>query len=227
MEGVYELVKYKPQFDPLRDHRVFSVAASDYSIYLLLRPLAATIAEETPGISLEIIQLHPESFTQLQQGELDLVFGRQPDGCTLPKKVLFEDRYMCAVWKGNEEVGEELSLDEFLELPHLAHQVGTGIHASSGKGIMEAVGIRQSNVVTIESFFILPFLLPGTPFVTLLPYHIGKRLSASVPIRLLEAPFHIDPITLTMSWHPRSSEDPGHLWLRNQLEHIGRNIEAF
>ena len=227
MDGIYDLVKHKPQFDPYRDHRVFSIAASDYSIYLLLRPLAATIAQETPGISLEICQLHTDSFNQLQQGELDLVFGRQPEGCNLPKKVIFEDRYMCAVWKGNEEVNEELSLEEFLELPHLAHQVGSGIHASSGKGIMEAAGIRQANVVTIESFFILPFLLPGTRFVTLLPYHIGKRLIPSVPIRMLEPPFHIDPITLPMSWHPRSSEDPGHVWLRRQLEHIGHNMEAF
>jgi DNA-binding transcriptional LysR family regulator len=226
MEGIYELVKYKPHFDPQTDHRVFSVAASDYSIYLLLLPLAAMISEETPGISLEICQLHPDSFNQLQQGELDLVFGRQPEGCNLPREVILDDRYMCAVWSGNAEVGETLSLDQYLELPHLAHQLGSGVHASSSKAIMEAGGIRQSNAVTVESFFILPFLLPGTSFVTLLPYHIGKRLSSAVPIRMLEPPFHIDPITLPMSWHPRSNEDPGHMWLRKQLHKIGKNVEV-
>ena len=91
---------------------------------------------------------------------------------------------------------------------------------------MEAAGIRQSNVVTIESFFILPFVLPGTRFVTLLPYHIGKHLCGAVSMRMLEPPFHIDPITLPMSWHPRSTEDPGHVWLRSQLERISANIEG-
>jgi LysR family nod box-dependent transcriptional activator len=224
MEGIDELFNYKPHFDPHTDHRVFSVAATDYSIFLLLRPLAAILAEETPGISLDICQLHSDSFGLVQQGELDLVFGRQPLGCTLPKKYILEDRYMCAVWSGNEEVGSELTLEKFLELPHLAHQVGSGVHAASGTGLMEAAGIRQSNVVTIESFFILPFLLPSTRFVTLLPYHIGKRLCSAVSIRMLEPPFHIDPITLPMSWHPRSTEDPGHIWLRNQLERISANI---
>jgi len=224
MDGIYELVKYKPHFDPKTDHRVFSVAASDYSIYLLLLPLAARIAEESPGISLEILQLHPESFNQLQQGELDLVFGRQPDGCSLPSKIILEDRYMCAVWSGNTEVGDCLTLEKFLELPHLAHQLGSGVLASSAKAIMEAAGIRQANAVTVESFFILPFLLPGTSFVTLLPYHIGRRLNSAVSIRMLEPPFPINPINMPMSWHPRSSDDPGHIWLREQLERIGQEV---
>ena len=224
MDGIYELVKYKPHFDPQKDHRVFSVAASDYSIYLLLLPLASIIAKETPGISLEILQLHPDSFHQLQQGELDVVFGRQPEGCSLPSKVILEDRYMCAVWSGNTEVGDCLSLEKFLELPHLAHQLGSGVLASSAKAIMEAVGIRQANAVTVESFFILPFLLPETSFVTLLPYHIGRRLKSAVPIRMVEPPFHIEPINMPMSWHPRSSEDPGHIWLRNRLEKIGKDV---
>jgi DNA-binding transcriptional LysR family regulator len=226
MDGIYDLVKYKPHFDPRTDHRVFSIAATDYAIFLLLRPLAAILAEETPGISLEISQLHSDSFSLVQQGELDLVFGRQPVGVSLPKKNLFEDRYMCAVWSGNEEVGDELTLEKFLELPHLAHQVGSGIHAASGTGLMEAAGIRQSNVVTIESFFILPFLLPNTRFVTLLPYLIGRRLCGVVSIRMLEPPFHIDPIILPMSWHPRSTDDPGHMWLRNQIERISAKIEG-
>ena len=226
MDRIDELVTYKPHFDPKKDHRVFSVAASDYSIYLLLLPLAARIAEETPGVSIEILQLHPESFHQLQQGELDLVFGRPPEGYGLPSEVVFEDRYVCAVWSGNTSVGECLSLEKFLELPHLAHQLGSGVLASSAKAIMEAAGIRQSNAVTVESFFILPFLLPGTSFVTLLPYHIGRRLSAVVPIRMVEAPFHIAPINMRMSWHPRSTKDPGHMWLRSELEKIGKEVGA-
>jgi len=190
----------------------------------LLLPLAATIAAETPGVSLEILQLHPESFHQLQQGELDLVFGRQPEGCALPQEIILEDRYMCAVWSENTEVGDCLSLEKFLELPHLAHQLGSGVLASSAKAIMEAAGIRQSNTVTVESFFILPFLLPGNRFVTLLPYQIGRRLNAVVPIRMVEPPFHINPINMRMSWHPRSTEDPGHIWLRNQLQKIGKEV---
>lgn len=226
MEGIYELVKYKPHFDPKTDHRVFSVAASDYSIYLLLLPLASIIAKETPGISLEILQLHPDSFHQLQQGELDLVFGRQPEGCNLPSTVILEDRYMCAVWSGNTEVGDCLTLEQFLELPHLAHQLGSGVLASSAKAIMERAGIRQANAVTVESFFILPFLLPETSFVTLLPYNIGRRLNSAVPIRMLEAPFEIDPIHMPMSWHPRSTEDPGHIWLRTKLEEISKEVAS-
>jgi DNA-binding transcriptional LysR family regulator len=227
MEGIYGLVKYKPHFDPKKDRRVFSIAASDYSISLLLLQLASLIAKETPGISLEILQLHPDSFHQLQQGELDLVFGRQPEGCSLPSKVILEDHYMCAVWSGNTEVGDSISLEKFLELPHLAHQLGSGVSASSARAIMEASGIRQANAVTVESFFILPFLLPGTSFVTLLPYHIGRRLNSVVPIRMVEPPFHVDPINMPMSWHPRSTDDPGHRWLRDELEKIGREVANF
>jgi hypothetical protein len=112
-------------------------------------------------------------------------------------------------------------------MPHLAHQLGSGVPASSARAIMEAAGIRQANAVTIESFFVLPFLLTGTPLVTLLPYQIGKRLSAMASIRMVEAPFHIDPITLPMSWHPRSTDDPGHIWLRSHLEKIGQSVAAF
>ena len=225
LENIHHILGYRASFDPARDRRVFNLAATDYGIFLLLRPLAAHIEREAPGVSLRIRQLNPDSFNELERAELDMVFGRRPDGSELPGELILRDGWLCAVWEGNPEVGSELTLEKFLELPRLANQVGTGFRTNPEVSLAQALGWSPSNTVTIESWLMLPFLLKGTRFVALLPESIGREIGEREELRFFAPPFKMEPLTLMMSWHPRSEDDPAHVWLRDRLEEIAARFD--
>ena len=113
----------------------------------------------------------------------------------------------------------------FLRLPHLNHQLGTGLPATADV-VLERMGKTPWTILSIESFFILPFLIKDTRFVVLIPELMGERIRDAAAIRLIDPPFKLAPIILTMSWHPRSNNDPAHEWLRRRLGRIGSGVTS-
>ena len=75
----------------------------------------------------------------------------------------------------------------------------------------------HEHAITIESYLMLPFLLANTRLVALLPERIGLALGEYANIKLLEPPFVTLPISLAMYWHPRSTDEPAHAWLRGEI----------
>jgi len=225
VESVQQVLRQRSNFDASTDSHSFSIAASDYAAIMLYGQLSAQIERDAPNVSLSSRQLSTETFNELKNGQLDIVLGRTPEGFDFPNHVLFEDRWVCAVGVGNTEVKDSLTMAEFLRLPHLNHQLGTGLPAMADVAL-EHMGKTPWNILSIESFFILPFLIKDTRFVVLIPELMGKRISEAAEIRLIEPPFKLAPIILTMSWHPRSNNDPAHEWLRRRLARIGSGIST-
>jgi DNA-binding transcriptional LysR family regulator len=75
---------------------------------------------------------------------------------------------------------------------------------------------RRVNV-SVETFFLLPFLLQGTKMVAFIHEGLGRRLAAISDIRLVEPPFEVPAMAEAMFWHPRHTADPAHRWLREQI----------
>jgi len=220
---VRETVERRPSFDPHHDRRTFTIGASDYVAFLLLKPLAASLATSAPGVTLRTHSLTEETFGELELGVLDLVIANRPPEEKVPGELLFTDRWLCAVAADNREVGLEISLEQYLSYPHVTYSRGTH-RPYPGELALADLGRTQRNVVTLESFFLLPFFLPGTRFVALVPERTGARLAEFANIRLLEAPFQNEPVRIFLSWHPRSSEDPAHRWLRTKISKISSEL---
>jgi DNA-binding transcriptional LysR family regulator len=216
-------VERRPSFDPQRDRQTFSIAASDYVAFLLLKPLAASLAVEAPGLTLRTRGLSEETFHELEAGHLDFVIANRPPEERVPGQLLFTDRWLCAVALDNPEVGAEISLDQYLSFPHVTYSSGA-TRPYPGELALAHLGRSQRNVVTIDSFFLLPFFLPGTRYVALVPERTGARLAEFANIRLLETPFQTDPVRIYISWHPRSTDNPAHRWLRDRIAEISSDL---
>jgi DNA-binding transcriptional LysR family regulator len=210
-----------PEFDPAKDQRTFRIAASDYAAVILLRPLLALLQETAPGVRLNVVGVTRSAPHQLIRDEIDLaVIPREV--IDLPPLVeataLFTDEYVCAVWRGNDSVGDMLTADEFRSLPGLGYAHYSSIDFAEGE--IEAAGIRRNIEFTTTGFALAPFLLRGTKLVGLLHRRLGEQLAEAAELRLIECPVAIPPITETMLWHPRRAEDPAHRWLRTQVMEI-------
>jgi DNA-binding transcriptional LysR family regulator len=219
-----EIVQRREVFDPTTDSRVFNVVASEYSAYMLVQPLLKRIATEAPGVSVRLQRAsrgEPEKITS------DINLGLWPSHTAadlgLPSEILFHDRWVCAVWAGNTDVGQHISLEDYLRLPHAVYQTGTSALGLADQVIQDMHRPRKVQV-SADSFVLLPLLLPGTPQVLLIQERLGRKLAPLADLRLVEPLFETPPLAEAMYWHSRNTSDPAHRWLRSMLREIAADL---
>jgi DNA-binding transcriptional LysR family regulator len=219
LASIEAIVSVRGAFRPDTDERTFTVIASDYVVFVLLRSLFAELTAEAPGVRIRVSPVPADYLDRLRTGSADvLILPREIAGgasVRFPHVPLFTDRHVCAVSADNPDVGAAISLEQFSTLPYLAYNAGPPYSLVESQLDMQEIPRRAD--VTTESFVLAPFLLAGTRLVTLLYEKLGQRVAEQAGIRLLEPPVELRPVTETLYWDPRNTEDAGQRWLRERI----------
>jgi len=208
-----QLLTERPTFDPTRDHRTFSIMASEYATVAVLHPLSVKLRKVAPNVSLRISPVLPRFVEDLSHNDFDLVIIPPQSvgaGTALHSEVLYEDPYVIAVDKSNPKVSDSIDLALLSSLPYLA------VKGSLVEIQLDELGIERRTEVTTD-FGLAPFLLRDTLLVTLIPSSFASFLAEGVGLKLLEPPMRLVPVTESMFWGPRRDDEPAHRWLRAQL----------
>jgi LysR family transcriptional regulator, nod-box dependent transcriptional activator len=216
-------------FNPGEDERVFNISASDYATYLVLQPALQRIGEEAPRVSVQVHPLERGARARVETGEIDLAIWPTAIGPDLPHQGLFTDRWVGVAWSQHPDVHETLSLEQYLMLPHASYGTGTSTSDSTSiadRAVMASEHHSGHVVVTVESFFLIPFLLTGTRLVSLVHERLAQRLLHMADIKVVDLLFDTPSISEAMYWHPRLTSDPAHRWLRDVLTDSSRTISA-
>jgi LysR family nod box-dependent transcriptional activator len=203
------------------------VSCSDYSVLMLIGPLVSTLAAEAPGIGVEVLPRLADADRALRDADVDLVIEpTEIMGQTdLAGTRLWEDRWVCCVWDGNARVGEQMTFEDFTSLGHIIYSMGGGGQPVALPDLaLNRLGVPRRIEFSVESFLLAPFLLQGTDLVALVPARAEAFLRRTGAIRLLEPPVHLPIFVETLWWHPRSSADPGHAWLRARIEDVAADL---
>lgn len=210
----------RPAFQPATDERVFAIAASDYASLVVLQPALERISREAPRVTLHLHPLETSPGEALKQAAVDLVIAPRQLNLPFPCEPLLTDRWVCAVAADHPEVGERLTLDQYLSLPHLVFATDGDRRISLGDRQVSKLGLERRVLATFESFLLLPFLLRGTRLVALIQERLATRVRDAAGLKLLDPPFQIDEITEAVYWHPRHNSDGGLQWLRTVLADV-------
>ncbi|VIO66599.1 Nodulation protein D 2 [Bradyrhizobium ivorense] len=219
----------KPRFDPGADVRTFSISASDYAGLVLLAPLVRAVAAEAPNVTIHLLPRSRDPARILQANQADLVIEPSElfGDSEFLSAALMSDRWLCALDADNPAVREgEITQEQFLRLPHLVYGIGRDRQLNLADQYLAQLGIQRQIDVTVESFLLAPFLIQGTQLVTHVLERAAKRLIPTSSIRLVESPFDVPDIHEAMFWHPRHTTDPGHLWLRERLKAIAKELDS-
>lgn len=212
-------------FDPATDERAFRIIASDYVLFILLRILFIRLAADAPYVQVDVLPLQPDFMDQLRRGHADLLiaptaFAGQP---ALPHDPLFSDRFVLACDRDNPDVGNEVTPQEFSRLPYLSY--GVAPWQALAESELEELGINRRVGVRAQSFVMTPWMLTGTPLVSLVHERVARRIAEDAGLRVLEPPTPLRPIVEAMYWTPRHTEDPAHRWLRGRLAGLAAQLE--
>ena len=214
-----------PDFDPALTDRRVRIFASDYLMIAGLADALRAIALEAPNLTFEVLQ--PAQFQRitegpsilLENGEIDLLTMPQiflsPDHPMLP---LFTETCCCLVWRDNPEVGDEVSLERFLQMRHVSVSFGPGALPSYEEWFSRKHGADARRVeVTAGSFATMPFLLPGTHRIALAHRRLAEAFTRILPLRIVEARFGIPPLVEAVQWHRYTATDPALMWVRDRI----------
>jgi LysR family transcriptional regulator, nod-box dependent transcriptional activator len=211
-------VSARPEFVPATSRRHFSLVASDCVASVFLLDVLASVRRDAPGISFEIRPPSDATATELDMGDVDFII--HPEG--LKSKIqsgatLFKDTYVLAVDKNNRDVGDTMSLDQYVSMGHVSMQ-----SVQSSMPIFETRFNKQHGTirrieVTVPSFHLLPRLVVNTGLVATLHSRFAKQFVQSLPIKIVKPLFEISPLVEVLQWHSYRDEELGSVWLRNRI----------
>jgi DNA-binding transcriptional LysR family regulator len=215
----------QPTFVPEQSDRTFKLLISEYTSSLLMPTMLELVWQQSKTVGFEFMAQTTDPFGLLSRGEADLLLI--PDNYLAtdhPSEVLFEESYVCVIWKDHSTIGDTLSFEEYLAASHVAVQYGHE-HLPAFEGwFLQRFGVVRKIQVVTPNLLAPPELVVGTDRIATIHRRVAQRASATLPIRILPSPIEIPSLKLAMQWHQYRSSDPGLLWLRELLRRAAATI---
>jgi LysR family nod box-dependent transcriptional activator len=208
-------------FDPATANRTFRIAASEYVICVVLQPLLQLICKSAPGVKLQFQAAGNDTPKQLAAHHIDLSIQPAATHRGFQSQMLFTDRWMCAVWSGNTQVGAQITREQFCKLSHVTYSHPPFTRTLADVYVPAVAKELQVQVMS-DSFVAMPLLLRGTDLITLVQARLAEQLKRVADIRVMPAPIEIDELVISMWWNPLQTKDPAHRWLRETLTAIAQ-----
>ncbi|MEG3179072.1 LysR family transcriptional regulator [Sphingomonas sp. LT1P40] len=226
-------ISTRPHFDPATARMSVRIAMSDYATFVILPRLLRLLTRRAPHIVCHFEALNRHSLEAIELGEIDLCitagnWALYPTYTPIPDirvQPLFHEGFICAVDGAKRDPGELLTTAQYVRMRHNTAVFGQGIET-----VVETAWrthrLPINVVASAPNFSSLLYMLPGTELIATVQRRLAHALAPSLGLKLLECPIEIEPLEETLIWHDRTTNDPGHSFLRDQLIEIAQRIDA-
>jgi DNA-binding transcriptional LysR family regulator len=209
----------RPEFHPESSNRHFSVVASDFVDRILLGDVLRALAISAPTIVVELLDpIGGKMVEDLDRGDVDLlIVPAHYASSEHPMEVLFRDTLTCIVWSEHPTVDDKLTLEQYLDLQHVAMNFGRARLQSLEGDFLQGLGYRRKVAIWSSSFISLPQFVVGTDRIATVPRLLAEEVTKLLPLKELDSPIDFPEVVEVMQWHQFRNSDPGVTWLRSTL----------
>jgi DNA-binding transcriptional LysR family regulator len=211
-----------PGFDPLQSRRCFSISTSDIGELVFLPTLLEALKSRAPDTVLACHSMPPGELTRaMADGVVDLALGYFPDlqGSNFLCQTLFDHPFSCIARRDHPDIGDSISLDQFLGLGHiLVSQEGRSQELVETR--MRQMGLSRRIQLESPHFMSVPLLVAGSDLISTVPHAVASIFATMAPLKLLSPPFETPLINLQQIWHRRVDRDPAVLWFRGLVAEL-------
>lgn len=199
------------------------VAASDYGVLRVIRPLLAR-RDDAPAVAgLRVVQLAADSIGALHRGELDLALAPHadlPGFEDLVLRPLVDDEHALVVRRGHALARGRATLESYLEGVHvMVENAAPGL--SAVQRALAKLGRSRRVGVRVPSLLGALALVAETDLVASLPAAFAR--ASGLPLAIRPLPFAVDRLELKLVFHTRWTNDPRHQRVRRALVEAARD----
>ncbi|BFM09207.1 LysR family transcriptional regulator [Halioxenophilus aromaticivorans] len=209
----------KRDFDPITSKRHFRIISADFAISVLLSGVIRDIQAQAPGLTFEILSPFHHTENTFSRGEIDFLL--MPERYMVndhPSSLLFTEHHVCVVCANNGEVGEKLSLEEYLAMGHVSVGFGSSRQLSIEDWFMKQYKAQRRIEVISSDFNTLPQWIMGTNRIATMHKRLAEYFAQYLPIRVLPTPVELPEMRENLQWHRAMDQDPLHRWVRERIQ---------
>jgi LysR family transcriptional regulator, nod-box dependent transcriptional activator len=220
-------IAMQPQFDPAASDRTFRIFVSDFTQVILAPHMLSLAAQQRFGGRFEFLPQVITPQRDLERGEADLLIIPKdyisPDH---PSEVLFEEDFVCVVWRDGALARGELDFDRYAAADHVTMRPA-GVNNLSFEGwFLQRYGLTRRVAAVTYSFVPMAALVVGTDLVATMHRRLAKLLAPALAVELRPLPVPMSRMQQAVQWHRYRTQDPGLMWLRNLLAQAVQRMDA-
>ncbi|WP_310568309.1 LysR family transcriptional regulator [Hydrogenophaga sp.] len=219
-------VAAQPEFDPRASDREFTMFVSDYSMEVLIPRLLALASQQGSRVRLRLKNQVAHPYRSLERGAADLLIIPDifcsPDH---PQERLFEDHFVCAVWRDSPLAEGEMTLERYMGASHVVMNPTDDQLPVLDRWFTNIQGLERRIAVSTYSFGSIPFMVVGTDLIGTVHSRLVRRVLPAVPVVLKPVPLPAVHFHQAMQWHKYRTRDPGLVWLRSLLHEAAARID--
>ncbi|UTW05188.1 LysR family transcriptional regulator [Amphritea atlantica] len=228
LASLEQVIEPSGAFDASTSDRVFRIMTSDYGESTLLPRLLKRLRKQAPNIVLDIMTPSDMSFTEVEQGLVDLVINRFD---TMPQsfhqKTLWTDSFSC-LFAVDNPISHNFCLETYLQAKHVwvsktGMGAGMGITPKDIKRLgwvdeaLEAEGHKRQITVFTRHYQSAVLMAQQKGLIATVPTRAATAQSDNPRLIIKKPPFHIPDFELKMAWSPLLQHNVAHQWLRNLI----------
>lgn len=225
LEGFRRIAASRAHFDPKTAERFFTFACSDYVFLVLLTRAIRELAIVAPGLKITAMLLTHRTPELLARGTIDFVIA--PEQRLLddhPSARLFSDHFTCIAWTGNKEIGDTLSLEDYVRLEHVAATLDPNNPPHVEQQSLASQSIVRKIAACAPEFNSVAEVVVGTDYIGTVHARAAAILAKRLPLKILEPPISIEPFAEALQWHKSKNGDPAMTWIRNFLVELAKDM---
>ena len=213
----------RAEFDPAVSDRTFRLAANDHAVTAVLSPLAQRLRRLSPRATLEILPLEDDFERRLASDDYDIAIrDRWSLRSSQRLETLFYEDYVCIARKGHPRLSKKPTLEEFLSEGHVLISP-RGRSPGVIDAALDRIKRKRHVAVTLPYFLAAPAVVARTDFIMTIARHIALQFAPLFSLRIFTPPVALRGFEVAMAWRRRTEADAAVLWLKEQLQVVGRH----
>lgn len=227
---------FETEFDVSTSTEQIDIAMTDHSIALFAAPLTLILQIEAPFMRVSFTGVSRNIVADFTTGKLDMMLTPRAqlgyghfDAKTMAEirsETLFSEPLVCIGRASDAALTKGLSLEEYLQRPHVGYYQNTDTQASIEQVHLASLGLKQNDRLLISSYTLLPNLVAETGCLAIVPRSIAVSASRDVPIQITVPPIKFPDFELAMLWHRNNDAKLSINWLRGVLTRCAEQANA-
>ncbi|MFC4216273.1 LysR family transcriptional regulator [Pseudophaeobacter arcticus] len=222
LSGIASVLNDAASFDALSSTRTFRLSLSGLGEQVFLAPLARRVFERGPGIRLENASSPFLDLTRtLATRESEMAIGLlEMQDAQLRQMHLFDEDYRVI---GPPGLSPRRAATVDLCQERIVMAVPSLTYADDVEQVLAERGLANNVCMRIRNFGALPELLSTLNAFAIVPGYLGRRMVEAGQATLLDMTLPRGRQKVQLVWHINTMQDPGCVWLREQIRDLFQN----